>query len=67
MLLTAGPAPDRLDQHRSGTVADQYSRVARALEPVFLPEFPDLPGRFSQEGNAAMWFRRFLDPVGWRR
>ena len=67
VLVTAGPAPDRLDQHRPGTAANPFSRLARALEPVFLPEFPDLPGRFMQEGNSTMWFRRFLDPAGWRQ
>ena len=67
VLVTAGPAPDRLDQHRPDTAANPYSWIARSLEPVFLPEFPDLPGRFVQEGNSATWFRRSLDPAGWRQ
>jgi hypothetical protein len=67
VLIVAGPVPDWLDQNRPGPEMSRYQRIARALERVFLPAFPDLPGRFAAEGNSAAWFRRFLNPNEWRR
>ena len=65
-LVTSGTTPTWLDQNRPGPETGRYQRVARALEALFLPDFPDLPGRFTAEGNSSGWFRRFLQPRGWR-
>jgi hypothetical protein len=65
--VTAGPVPDILDQNRPSQRISSYSQIATVLSPVFLPEFPGLPGRFMLESNSSKWFRRFLDSDGWRR
>jgi hypothetical protein len=67
MLIAAGPVPLVLDQNRPSPELSRYQRIAQAAEPVFLPEFPDLPGRFLVEGNSSAWQRRFLEPGEWRR
>jgi hypothetical protein len=43
-----------------------YAEVARHLAPYFVEEPPGYFGGFSEHGNTAAWFRRFIDPSGWQ-
>ncbi len=66
-MLIAGQTPVVGDQHRPDRSLDPYCAIAKALQPLFLGEYPDFPGdRFIRNGNTVCWIRRFLDPDGWR-
>ncbi len=67
LFLLAGLFPSACDQNRSDQRLDPYFEVAKAMEPYFLLSHPDFPSeRFVQNENTLGWFRRFIEPDGWR-
>jgi hypothetical protein len=66
-VLTAGAQPTAGDQYRPDPSLGAYEAVADALRPLMLEAHPDFPSqRFIENGNTVGWFRRFIEPAGWR-
>jgi hypothetical protein len=65
LRIVAGEAPTLADLNRFEQPR-AYEELARALCPHFVPEPPPLYGEFLREQDATAWFRRQLEPEGWR-
>jgi hypothetical protein len=66
-VLVAGDEPVAGDQNRRDAALDPYIAVAQALRPLFVDHYPDFPSeRFIENGNTLGWFRRLIEPDGWR-
>jgi len=67
IVITIGEKPVVGDQNRPDLSLNAYYKVAKILEPLFLQDHPDFYGeRFVEQGNTVGWFRRFIEPTGWR-
>lgn len=64
-LVRAGDAPTIGDVNMLGYPA-AYAESARLLAPYFVDAPPRLWGGFYDDDQSVKWFRRLLDPEGWR-
>jgi hypothetical protein len=64
-LVRAGEAPTVGDVNNLGYPA-AYAEAARLLAPYLVAAPPRLWGGFYDDDMSAKWFRRLLDPEGWR-
>ncbi len=63
--IVAGERPNLGDLNRFQDPR-AYRELAAQLAAYFVSAPPPLYGRFLERGDAAAWFRRHLDPGGWR-
>ncbi|MBC7174226.1 MAG: DUF3396 domain-containing protein [Polyangiaceae bacterium] len=63
-LVRAGERPELGDQNAL-EYPQALREVAQRLDPFFVKELPEFPGRFTVEERTSAWFHRFDFPEKW--